>query len=60
VAVDGHELDIIWPLYNDVVGSREVDHLEVEHLGVVAARISENDVQIDLFEGMNCLPKTTS
>jgi hypothetical protein len=50
-ATNGHKLDVTWRLQDDVVGSREVDHIEGEHLGTVVARISESGRQINLPEG---------
>jgi hypothetical protein len=50
IARDGHELDVTWPPQDSTVGSREVNHLEGEHLYVAVACISESDMQTDLPE----------
>jgi hypothetical protein len=51
IARDGHELDITWLSQDDVVGSRKIDHLECECLGVVVAHVSEGDQKSEPSEG---------
>jgi hypothetical protein len=48
VARHGHEHDVAWPPQDDMVQSREVNHLKCDCLGVIVARIIESDGQIDL------------
>jgi hypothetical protein len=51
VAGDGHELDVTWPPQDDVVRTREINHLKSKHFGVVVACVSEGDRQSNLPEG---------
>jgi hypothetical protein len=60
VARDGHEPDITWPPQDDVVRSREIDHLQHERLGVVVACISEGYWQSDPPEGDGLLAQDYS
>jgi hypothetical protein len=60
VARDSHELHITRSPQDDVVGSREVDHLEFECLGAVVACVSEIYRQTDLPEGDGLLAQDHS